>query len=309
MASLSYGKSLIPRPLAALAGLSVILLAAGGGWLAAERLATEPASVPPPPAVSVRTGPAELELRAGWRLDPKVPRVPGLDAEDAKALAPADGGRGRMVVAVLPEENGELPRATVDALRVPLGTSERSTVGGIRGVGYSALSLRGVNGLADLYTFRTAGGLLAISCIAPIDDPLPVDSCPGDVTSIAVAVPPPPDPAAKLKAALPDVTAKLNRERTSGRIALRRGAHSDAQARAALDLWRAYREAGGAVAAVAPKSGEGAKIAPAMREAARAYRALGVAASRHSERGWARARRDVTAAEKAVAARLASLGT
>jgi hypothetical protein len=122
-------------------------------------------------------------------------------------------------------------------------------------------------------------------------------------------VPQAPDPAAKLKAALPAVTNTLNRERTSGRVALRRGAHSDAQARAARGLWRAYRDAAGAVAAVAPKSGDGAQIAPAMRDAARAYRALGVAASRHSERAWSRARRDVTAAEKLVATRLAALGT
>lgn len=307
MGTLPYGKSLLPGPIALLAGLAVVGAAGAAGWVAAGQLTSEPEVVPAAPLVSVSTGGADLRLRAGWRLEAKVPRVPGLIDADAKALAPSDGGRGRMVLAMVPAEAGELPKATVDALRVPLGTSERATVGGLRGVGYSALSLRGVEGLTDLYSIRTSAGLLTITCIAPIDDPLPVGSCPGDVVSVSVKAPVKVDPAAELKAALPAIATSLNEERVRGRVALRRGAHSDAQARAARGLWRAYRDAGAAAAAVAPASGAGAALPGALRDAARAYRALGVAASRHSERGWTLARRDVVSAERAARAVLADL--
>src|ERR1700754_2797385 len=201
MGSLPYGKSLLPRPLALLAGLLIGAAAAGAGWFAADQIATDsqPASATPEPSVSVRTGPAQLQLRAGWTADPKTPTIPGLIGSEAKALAPADGGRGRMVVALVKDETGELPADLSSALRVPLPKPERARVGGVRGNGYTALSLRGVNGLTDLYTFHTSAGLLTIACIAPLDDPLPAGSCPADVLSIGIKTPPPPDPNAKLK--------------------------------------------------------------------------------------------------------------
>lgn len=310
MGTLPYGKSLRPGPLALLAALAVVLVAGAAGWVAAAQLTSEPEVATPEPLVVIPTGAAELQLRSGWRLVPRVPRVPGLDVPDAKALAPADGGRGRMVVALVPgtDASSELPEATVDALRVPLAASERASIGGLRGVGYTALSLQGVSGLVDLYAVQTPAGLLTIACIAPIDDPLPAESCPGDVSSVSIDEAAIPDPTAELREALPAIAAPLNRERVAGRLALRRGKHSDAQARAARSLWRAYRTAASAVAPLAPESGVGSELPATLREAARAYRALGVAASRHSERGWSRARRAVTAAERAVTAQLDALG-
>src|SRR3954470_17546564 len=152
MGSLPYGKSYFPRPLALLAGLFLVGLAAAAGWFAADQLARDPLVVQSDqaPALGVRVGNAALQLRAGWKVDAKTPKIPGLESADAKALAPADGGRGRMIVALLRGESADLPAATIDALRVPLGASERATVAGQRGVGYTALSLRGVEGLADL---------------------------------------------------------------------------------------------------------------------------------------------------------------
>src|SRR3954470_9856336 len=98
MGSLPYGKSYFPRPLALLTGLVVVALAAAAGWFAADKLARDEVTVAtaPAPAVDVHVGNAGLQLRAGWTVDKKVPKIPGLESADAKSLAPADGGRGRM---------------------------------------------------------------------------------------------------------------------------------------------------------------------------------------------------------------------
>jgi len=309
MGSLPYGKSLIPRPFALVSGMLVVGAAAAAGWLAAGQLADEPVVTPAAEAMTITAGTAQLQLRAGWQPQTKVPRVPGLEAVDAKALAPADGGRGRMVVSLVQGETADLPAATVAALRVPLGKPERATVGGLRGTGYTALSLRGVNGLVDFYTFKTVAGLLAISCIAPIDDPLPAGSCPADISAIAVNVPQAPDPAAPLKTSLPKVTGELDKARLTGRLALRRGADSDAQAAAARSLSRAYESAAAGLAPVAPKSGAGASLPEAFRAASASYGALATAAESHDERAWSRARDAVNAAELEAATALAAVGS
>ena len=195
MGSLPYGKSLVPGPLALLCGVLLIFGAAGAGWVAASQLADDPVPVVPTETLTVKAGTAQLELRDGWQADARVPRVPGIDTTNAQALAPADGGAGRMMIALVKTEEGgaELPAATLEALRVPLPKPERATVGSLRGTGYTALSLRGVSGLVDIYAFRTVAGLLTVSCIAPVDDPLPTGSCPADISTISVSVPSAPD--------------------------------------------------------------------------------------------------------------------
>src|SRR4051812_14248716 len=112
MGSLPYGKSLIPRPLALAAGLIIVLAAAVAGWLAAGQLANRaPVTAPTAPAVNVTSGAASLQLRAGWQLDKRVPHVPGLEGAETRALAPADGGRGRMVVTMLQDApTGAIPQ-------------------------------------------------------------------------------------------------------------------------------------------------------------------------------------------------------
>src|SRR4051812_25622176 len=114
MGSLPYGKSLLPRPVALAAGLLAVLGAGAAGWLAADQLAREPIpTVVEQPTLQVRTATADLTLRDGWKLDPKVPKVPGFENADVKSLAPVDGGRGRMVVALLKGETADIPQATV----------------------------------------------------------------------------------------------------------------------------------------------------------------------------------------------------
>ncbi len=300
-----YGPATLPSVGILAAGLAIIVAAAAGGWFAASRLVSHPAPLRQAQPVKVEAGPARLLLRAGWQPVAAVPTLPGLDGPGARAYAPSDGSSGRMIFTLLATGTGlPLPKATLAALRVPLAPAKRATVGGLLGAGYTALALRGVSGLADVYTVQTPGGTLVVSCVAPINDPLPVGSCPGDVLSASVRPVVKPDPAAALKAKLPAVVATLNTVRASGRDALRAGATSGDQAAAARGLWHAYADAAATVAAAAPKSGAGAALAPAFRDAARAYRALATSATQHDAHAWARARRAVDAAEQAAAARL-----
>jgi hypothetical protein len=302
-----YGPSSLPSPAALIAAAALIVIAAVGGWIVADRLISDPVVVPDQAPLSVRTGSTELLLRPGWEADTALPKLPGVaELPGAKAFAPTDGGSGRMVVAMLPTGAvGELPKATVSALRVPLGSSNRITVAGIRGVGYTALALRGVkSGLADVYTIPTAAGILAIGCVAPIDDPLPVGSCPGDIRAVSAHAPAVTDPAQALKLKLPAVMQTLNTVRAAGRTALRSAPTARTQVVPARGLWRAYRAAGNTLAPVAPKTGAAAQLPAAFRDAARAYRALALAAAHHDTPAWKRASARVRAAEKTVAARV-----
>jgi hypothetical protein len=212
-----------------------------------------------------------------------------------------------MVTTLLPNETGDgLPKETAAALRTPLGKDvQKTAVGGIRGAGYTALALRGVSGIVDVYAFPTAAGVLAVACVAPLDDPLPVGTCPGDIVSVAARKPAPAaDPLEKVRAALPGIVTSLNRTRRSARRDLREGATSKAQARAAARLAGAYRSAARATAAVAPKTGTASDLPAAFTRAAAAYDALETAATRHSKASWRRARLLVNAAETAGKARL-----
>jgi hypothetical protein len=301
-----YGPPQLPSAGAIAAGAAAVAVAAAGGWAVAASLTSEPVATPEARPSTVRlSASAELSLREGWQPVGKVPKLPGLDGAATRAFAPADGGSGRMVVTLLPNTAGDaLPRATAAALRTPLGKgTQRATVGGLRGAAYTALALKGVDGIVDVYAVPTAAGVLAIGCVAPLDDPLPVDSCPNDIVHIA-ARKPAVDPMAALRTHLPGVVTSLNRTRRTARRDLREGATSKAQARAAARLAVAYRDASRRVAAAAPKTGAASTLPAAFSQAADAYDALESAARRHSKAGWRRARLRVDAAETTAKANL-----
>ena len=197
----------------------------------------------------------------------------------------------------------------MDALRVPLGKPQRATLGGERATGYTALSLRGVNGLVDVYTLSTSVGVVAVTCIAPVDDPLPAGSCPADITALTVKVPRKAEPVDQLKAALPRLTTALNQARVSGRTSLVAGGDTAAQQKAAAAIATAYSAAATDAAKVAPKTGDGSQLPGAFSEAARSYGALATAASTGDADAWAHARKEVDAAERAAIAQIAQLSS
>jgi hypothetical protein len=297
-----YGPASLPSAFALAGAFALVVVAAVGGWVLAAKLSAKPVAVRPAAPARVRVGAAELELRAGWRPATQPVKLPGVAGPGARVFAPGDGGSGRMVINLLPGVPGGLPQATAAALRVPLGTAQRVKLAGVYGVGYTSLALRGVPGLADVYAIPTPAGVLAIGCVAPINDPLPVGSCPGDVLSVAAQRTPAGDPHARLKAKLPGVMAALNAARRHDRAGLRTARTSKGQAPYARRLAKAYAAAAAAVAPVVPAAGAGADLPAGLRDAGRAYGALATAAARHNRRGWARARARVGAAERVVAA-------
>jgi hypothetical protein len=302
-----YGPMQLPTAGAFMAGIGVTVAAAAGGWALASHLTSEPSAEPSARPTIVRLSPnAEFSLRTGWQRIEKVPAVPGFASADTQAFAPTDGGAGRMVTALLPAASVVgLPKDTAKALRTPLSrASQRTTVGGIRGSGYTALALKGVDGIVDVYTVPTVAGVFAVACVAPLDDPLPVGTCPEDILAVAVRKPVVDDPLAALRSRLPGVVSSLNRARRDGRKDLREGATSKAQARAAARLAVAYRAAATRVAAVAPETGTPSTLAASFTGAAAAYDALEKAAQRHSKRSWHLARVKVVAAENAAKAKL-----
>ena len=111
-----------------------------------------------PQTLTVKAGTAQLELRDGWQADARVPRVPGHRHRERPGARARRRRRAAAWSIALVDDRGRrrraARRATLEALRVPLPKPERATVGGLRGTGYTALSLRGVSGLADIYTFQ-----------------------------------------------------------------------------------------------------------------------------------------------------------
>src|SRR5262245_43053576 len=126
LGSKPYGPSSLPSPAALIVTGVLIVLAAVGGWIAAEKLIADPVATPDDAPLNVHVGSTELLLRPGWEADRVLPKLPGVaDVAGAKAFAPLDGSSGRMVIATLPQGAvGALPKATVQALRVPLGSSK-----------------------------------------------------------------------------------------------------------------------------------------------------------------------------------------
>jgi hypothetical protein len=247
-----------------------------------------------------------VTLRSGWSRIARGPAVAGLDRTGASVFGPPDGGGGRLILTPIGGQETELPAATVAALRAPPGASRRATVGGVIGASYLGLSPRGLNGLVDVYVIPTAAGSIAVSCVAPMTDPLAVGACPGDIVAVSAA-PRRADPAAALLARLPAVLRTLDRRRVEVRRALARARTAAAQSRQASRLARAYAEAAAATKPLAPTSGPAAPVPGLLSDAAVAYRRLAAAAGRRDRRGWSDSSGAVGAAERAVSTQLAGV--
>jgi hypothetical protein len=291
-----YGPTRLWASGAAPAALAAIVVAGVAGWVVGDRLAPGTAAPTAQRPVIARLGSAGVTLRAGWRPAARPVAVPGLTG--ARAFAPADGTAGRLVVALAPGIR-ILPAATVAALRIPLGGAERLRIAGRPAVGYTALALRGVPGLVDVYSVPTVAGTVMVACVAPLADPLPPDSCPGDMLAIPARAPA--DPARQLRARAPAILGRLDRIRVSERAALQRASTAAAQARSARRLADAYADAAAAARPVAPA---GVALPRALSDAADAYGRLALAATRRSGPGWSHARHAVYMAEHRLRAAL-----
>ena len=290
MGSLPYGKSLVPRPLALLTGLFLIAVAAGAGWFAAASSPTSRCRSRRPVAVGQgRHGAARAARRLAGR-DAGAARARHRRRERPGARArrrrPRPHGRSRSSRprAAPPSSRrdaGSPPRAAAQARarhrRRPARLRLHRAVPARRERPHRPLHLQDGRRPADR------------SCIAPVDDPLPTGSCPADISTIAVSVPAAPDAGRGLKSALPRVTGTLDRARMNGRLALRRGADSDAQVSAARSISAAYGVAADEVAKISPEKGAALLLPEAFRTASAAYAGLAAAARSYDKAAWDRA--------------------
>jgi hypothetical protein len=159
-----------------------------------------------------------------------------------------------------------------------------------------------VPGLTDVYAIPTAAGTLTVACVAPLADPLPAGTCPGDVLSVAAWAAD--DGAAILRARAPAIAGRLDRARVVDRAALRHVKTAAGQVHATAHLAAAYDAAAGAVRAVRPRSAAGTRLATALTSAASAYHRLSAAAGRRDRAAWLQARHYVYAAEHVLRAAL-----
>jgi hypothetical protein len=109
-----------------------------------------------------------------------------------------------------------------------------------------------------------------------------------------------PDPDLAVRLRLPTVLPALDRARVAGRAALRAATTSAAQARAAVRLAAAHRRAGGALVALAPRSGRSRALVDALVATATSYRSLGSAARAEARPVYDRSRRAVGERERAL---------
>jgi hypothetical protein len=287
------------------AGLVVALAAALGGWLVAERIAADPATVPSY-SKELKAGPARLKVSTDWAEVRSPPVLPGL--KDAPAWTPYAGLATTVSVAlVAPDDAALVPNALVKDAAGGLPQPERARV-----VGLEARAYRGVRSgqsVLDVYAIPTTRGVLTLVCSARNGAAEGPTWCLDGLDSITVAGAQPLKPAADTayRMRAPEALKKLDAVRVSERKALRSSKGPVGQQRAADRLYRAYLAAAEELGALAPQKSAAARVVTSLRDTARAYRALSVAADRRSKRAWARARSRVARAEKALRGRVAAI--
>jgi hypothetical protein len=288
------------------AGLAVALLAAGGGWFVADRIAADPVAAPDTPVSKLLdAGPARLRVSSGWERAPRPPALPGLAG--APAWTPYSGLATTVSVALVPADDPALvPAALVKQADGGLPRPEKARV-----VGLEARAYRGVrtgDTVLDVYAIPTTRGVLTIVCAARSGGPEAPTWCLNGLDQITVtgARPIQPDAGTAYRMRVPAVMKELDGVRVRERVSLRRSKGPKGQRRAARTLWKAYTDAAGELSLLAPKGEPPARVVASLRDTGRAYRRLGDAAQRRSRRAWARARTVVAEEEKTLKRRLAA---
>ena len=119
------------------AGLVVALVAAIGGWVVAEKIAADPATVPSY-SKELQAGPARLKVSTDWAEVRSPPVLPGLAG--APAWTPYSGLATTVSVALLaPDDAALVPNELVKGADGGLPNPERARV-----VGLEARAYRGV---------------------------------------------------------------------------------------------------------------------------------------------------------------------
>jgi len=300
-----------PALLGVLAGLGVIALVAGLFLPAPSR------SRPGGPTTLGRVSGLTLDVPRGWRHVTDAPEIPGLRFTESAAYGAPDGGAmvaGRLVAG----PPTYLPPSLVERAGTSVPGARPLVVGASDAYEYPGLKVAGLGRRVTLYVFPAERRPFVLACSAPTasaDRFMP--ECAAAAASVGV-------PSLLLTPINAGDTAYgrdvngalrgLSSAREAGRAGLANAPDADAQARYALDLASAYREAASRLVAAqgrlpAGRTGASSTGGPALAldGAGAAYRSLASAAQRGDGAGWSAAGARIGAAEASVGRELAAL--
>jgi LPXTG-motif cell wall-anchored protein len=281
------------RPGLAGAMCATALAVAGGIW--AGHAAAPKERVEPPAMRAVRAGVATLQVPTEWRT---VARGTGAAASATAVFAPSSGLPERVIVTLAPVDDRSLIPSELRRLVRDLGEGPRVTwLAGHRAWRYGGLPGRSGSDVLDVTVLPSSAGTLGVGCISPLEAASATADCASSIRSVslsdaAIFVP---SPDLALSLALPDVLTALDRERVRGRAGLRAAATHGAQARFALRLARAHRDAAASLRSVAARAGASPLVK--LTNTADAYAALARAARAGDASRFRAVRRTVEAAE------------
>jgi len=304
-----------PALLGVLAGLGVIALVAG------LFLPASPRSRSGGPTTLGGVSGLTLEVPRGWRRVADATEIPGLRFSESASYAAADGGGGggAMVVGrLVAGPPTYLPPSLVERAGTRVPGARPLVIGASDAYEYAGLRVAGLGRRVTLYVFPAERQPFVLACSAPTasaDRFMP--ECAAAAASVGV-------PSLLLTPINAGDTAYgrdvsgalrgLRSAREGARAGLADATDADAQARYALDLASAYREAAGRLVAAqgrlpAGRTGASATggLALALGGAGAAYRSLASAARRGDGPGWGAAGARVEASEAAVGRELAAL--
>jgi hypothetical protein len=287
------GKWTMASLAAVVAGGIAVAVPAGIGTAA---IVAPGAPAPPQPTSRVvQAGPVTLSVPASW-----VDAAPVAGLDGSRATLQPGGSSERIVVVFGPADGRSLlPRQLRAQVDGPLPWPGDASLAGRPALGYRALAAGDLLFEFDVTVLPTSGGMLAVACLRPRSDRSDCGSGIRDV-SVPGASALMPSPAIPAAARLPAAIAELDRATVAGRAAL--AAARTPAAQTGLAALLAYRQR---ITADELRSAFGIPVAratAALDRAADGYDALGAAAAAGSPRAFAAARRDVLAAETALAA-------
>jgi hypothetical protein len=278
-----------------LAGATCAMALTVAGGMCAGHAAAPKERVEPPAIREVPVGVATVQVPTEWL---PVARGAAAAARTTAVFAPSSGLPERVIVTVAPVDDRSLvPRALRRLVR-DLGERPRATrLAGFRAWRYAGLLGRNGSDVLDVTVLPSSAGTLGVGCIWPLGAASATADCASSIRSVsmrdaAIFVP---SPDLALSLTLPDVLTALDRARVRGRAALRGADTPGGQARFALRLARAHREAAASLRLVAARAG--ASLLDALTNTAGAYAALARAARTGEASHFRAVRRTVEAAE------------
>jgi len=300
-----------PALLGMLVGVGVLALVAG------LFLPTSPPPRAAGPTTLRGVSGLTLEVPPGWRRVAGTPQVPGLRFTESATFAAAGGGT--MVVGrVVAGPPTYLPPSLVERAGTRVPGARPLVVGASDAYEYPDMKVAGLGRRVTLYVFPAERQPFVLACSAPTAS---ADRFMAECAAAATSVGVPSLLLTPINAGdtaygrdVSEALRNLRAARAGARTGLAHAADGNVQARYALDLAFAYREAAARLVAAqsrlpAGRTGASAPggLAVALDGADAAYRALASAAQRGDGAGWSNAGARVKAAEAAVGRELAAL--